>query len=139
MSTFLKSTHFARQGGKDGKKQKNKQMEYILKKITQLKWPKYEKNEVSKMMWARHMSKNVFIITICKIVYCVVLFSFQSFWMKFDIWKSKRRTWPFMACPSGLATIKPLYGIMIGAVFLWVSYNLYRWTPRDDLKLYYRL
>ena len=41
---FFKSSFFARLDGNF----KNKQMEHIVKKITQLKWPKYKKTKLPK-------------------------------------------------------------------------------------------
>ena len=45
--------HFARQDGKDGKREgKN------WKKITQLKWPKYQKPKNENMGWTKHLTAN---------------------------------------------------------------------------------
>ena len=44
---FFKSAHFARQDGQDGNLE-NKRTEHIVKKIAQLKWPKYKKTKLPK-------------------------------------------------------------------------------------------
>ena len=41
--------HFARQDGQDGKNP-----EHMVKKITQLKWPKYQKPKDENMAWTEH-------------------------------------------------------------------------------------
>ena len=49
---FFKSTHFARQDGQD-RNLKNKETEHIVKKLTQLKWPKYKK-QTKLPKWNEH-------------------------------------------------------------------------------------
>ena len=50
--------HFARQDGQDGNL-KNKQTEHIVKKISQLKWPKYKKQK-TKIWDERNININYF-------------------------------------------------------------------------------